>query len=168
MSSQFYNHEIASDIKAISRMFGIPQRIIKQWQLEGYLSRTYITDEQWRWLELVQLAIWKNRAVIRAILSGLPRSERRRLADDCEKKGIERIVYNDFLRMKLRGDGIMGDGRNITFHRYQHYLHWRHPNLWQLLTRQIFDTQRKSALARIRYARQTGRIEQLMADLGVK
>jgi len=166
MNASAYQPEYASDVKTLSLIFGIPQRIIRLLQLEGYLSRTCITEEQWRWLDLIRLAIWSNRTVIRAMLAGLPRAERRRLADDCTKMGIERIVYNDFLRFKLRGDGIMGDGRNVTYDRYRQYLQWRHPNVWHLLTRQIFDTQRKSALARIRYARQTGRIEQLMADMG--
>lgn len=161
-----YQSEVAEDIRKLSAIFGIPQRIIRQWQLEGYMSRGCISAEEWGWLALIQDAIWNSRAVIRAMLAGLPQAERRRLADDCEKRGVERIVYNDFLRFKLCGDGIMGDGRNVTYDRYRKYLQWRHPNLWHLLTRQIFDTQRKSALARIRYARQTGRIEQLMADMG--
>ena len=167
MINPHYQPDAASDVKALSKIFGIPQRIIRLWQLEGYLSRTCITEEQWRWLDLIRLAVWVNRAVIRAMLAGLPQAERRRLADDCAKLGIARIVYNDFLRFKLRGDGIMGDGRRVTYQRYQKYLQWRHPNLWQLLTRQIFDAQRKSALARIRYARQTGRLEQLKADMSV-
>jgi hypothetical protein len=167
MTRLTYQPECASDVKSLSQVFGIPQRIIRLWQREGYLSRECITADQWGWLELVKDALWSNRTVIRAMLAGLPQAERRRLADDCTKKGVERVVYNDFLRFKLRGDGIMGDGRNITYDRYRKYLQWRHPNLWHLLTRQIFDAQRKSALARIRYARQTGRLEQLMADMGV-
>lgn len=168
MTTINYKPEISGDVRSLSELFGIPQRIIRIWQLEGYLSRTCLTEEQWHWLDFIRLAVWQNRAVLRAMLAGLPQAERRRLADDCQKLGITRIVYNDFLRFKLRGDGIMGDGRSVTYQRYLQYLHWRHPHLWHLLTRQIFDRERKSVLARIRYARQTGRLDQLIADMGVK
>ncbi len=116
---------------------------------------------------MIRSCVWDNRNVIRSMLRGLPQAERRRLIDTCEKTTIERIVYNDFLRFKLSGTGIMADCRPVTYQRYTEYLGWRHPYLYHLLTRKIFTTQRKSALAKIRYARLTGALNQLMNDLSV-
>lgn len=155
----------AGDIKPLSQLFGIPQRVIRIWQLEGYLSRTSITEEQWHLLNMIRAVVWDNRTVLRAMLADLPRAERRILADVAEKTGIERIVYIDMLRFKLRGSGIMGDGLPVTYERYRGYLRWRHPNLWHLLNRAIFVRQRKAALAKISYADKTGKQDQLIKDM---
>ena len=160
-----YEPAVAGDIRALTQSFDIPLYIVRQWQLEGFLSRSVVTEAEWELLNLVRCCIWGNRNVIRAMLRKLPVSERRRLIDACEKTAIERIVYVDFLRFKLSGTGIMGDAWPVTFERYQKYLTWRHPNLYSLLTYNIFIKQRKAALAKIAYARKTGTLEQLARDL---
>jgi hypothetical protein len=99
------------------------------------------------------------------MLKGLSGAERRRLADTADKTAIKRIVYSDFLRFKLRGGGIMEDGLPVTYDMYEQYISWRHPNLCKLLTRVIFEKQRKAALSRISYARRTGTLDQLTHDL---
>ncbi len=162
-----YNSKLASDGRAAAKLFGIPYTVLSSWQLEGYIGRSVITPEQWQLLNMIRCHIWENRRAIRAMLANLPKRERRRLVDDCEKTAIERIVYTDFLRFRLTGKGIMNDNRLITFNRYQDYLTWRHPNLYHLLTRGIYDKQIKSAEARIRYCRQRGLLNRLIADLGL-
>jgi hypothetical protein len=160
-----YNPEVSRDIKSLSKCFGIPQYILRQWQLEGIISRSAVSAAEWEFLDGIRSGVWQNRNVIRAILRALPISERRRIIETCEKSAIERIVYDDFLRFKLRGGGIMEDGRPVIFDRYEQYLSWRHPNLCELLTRSIFEKQRKAALAKISYARRTGTLNQLTHDL---
>lgn len=163
-----YVESIASDSRAVAKLFCIPQTVLAAWQLEGFISRVKVTPEHWERLNMVRCVIWDNRKVIRAMLATLPKSERRLLIDSCEKTTIERIVYLDFLRVKLTGRGLMNDDRQITFCRYQKYLAWRHPHLCHLLTLKIFGKQRKAAEARIRYCRQHGTLERLIADLGLK
>lgn len=163
-----YDEVLAADSRAVAKLFGIPHTVLSAWQLEGFISRGVITTAQWQTLNMIRCMIWDNRRVIRAMLANLPKRERRRLVDACEKNTTERIVYTDFLRFKLVGKGLMNDGRLITFDHYQKYLSWRHPQLCHLLTRKIFDRQRKAAEARIRYCRQHGTLTQLIADLGLK
>lgn len=163
-----YVETIASDSRAVAKLFSIPQTVLAAWQLEGFIGRVTVTQEQWERLNMIRCVIWDNRKVIRAMLATLPRSERRRLIDSCEKTTIERIVYLDFLRVKLTGRGLMNDDRQITFCRYQKYLAWRHPHLCHLLTLKIFEKQRKSAEARIRYCRQHGTLDRLITDHGLK
>lgn len=160
-----YSTAIAGDAKALAHTFGLPQYILRRWQLEGLISRSVITVTEWEALDLVRRGVWDNRAVLRAMLRGLPVDERRRIIDTCVKTAIERIVYNDFLRFKLSGTGIMGDGRPVTYGRYEQYLSWRHPGLCLLLSRQVFDRQRKAALAKIAYAKKTGTYKQLKQDM---
>lgn len=160
-----YNEDAAGSILAISKLFDIPQYVLRHWQLAGFISRSVITMAEWEALDLIRCCIWDNRNVIRAMLRNLPASERRRIVDTCQKTTLERIVYNDMLRFKLSGIGIMGNGRQVTYQRYESYLTWRHPNLYHLLTRKIFEKQRKAALAKISYARKTASIVQLRNDL---
>ena len=163
-----YDEKLAADSRAVAKLFGIPITVLTAWQLEGYISRRVITPQQWGMLNMIRCVIWDNRRVIRAMLANLTKAERRRLIDGCEKTTIERIVYTDFLRTKLTGRGLMDDDRLITFVHYQRYLVWRHPQLHHLLTRKIFERQRKSAEARIRYCRHRGTLSQLIVDLGLK
>lgn len=160
-----YDVAVAGNIKVLSHIFGIPQYILHQWQLEGLISRSVISKTEWEALNLICRGVWDNRNVIRAMLRGLTVSERRRLIDVCDKTAIERIVYDDFLRFKLNGCGIMGDGRPVTYERYEQYLTWRHPGLCHMLNRQLFNKQRKAALAKIDYACRTGTIERLQRDM---
>lgn len=162
-----YDSGLAGNIRSVARLFRIPLRILMDWQQDGLLSQE-ITPEQWFFVDLVRRAVWENRKVLRAMLANLPRSERRALLDGCEKSAIERIVYLDFLRVKLTGRGFRNDGRLITFERYKKYLHHRHPKMLWMLTRQVFDRQRKAAEARIRYCRQRGTLSQLISDLGLE
>jgi hypothetical protein len=143
----------------------MPQYILRMWQFEVYISRSVITPAEWETLDMIRRAIWDNRNVLRAMLKGLPAAECRRFADTADKTAIERIVYSDFLHFKLRGGGIMEDGRPVIYQRYEQFLSWRHPNLCKLLTRGVFETQRKSALSKISYARRTGTLDQLTHDL---
>ena len=163
-----FRADLSTDSRIVAKLFGIPHTVLSAWQLEGYIDRASITQHQWNFLNMIRCCIWDNRRVIRAMLAGLPKSERRRLVDSCEKTTIERIVYLDFLRLKLVGRGIMNDGRLITFTHYQRYLTWRHPNLHHLLTRRVFDKQRKAAEARIRYVKHHGSLDQFISDLGLR
>ena len=160
-----YDLGAAGDVRALSILFGLPQYVLRRWQLEGFISRSILSAVDWAILNMIRSCIWDNRNVLRAMLRGMPMSERRRLVDTCEKTTIERIVYDDFLRFKISGTGIMGDGRSVTFKRYAEYLSWRHPNLNYLLTYQIFIRQRKAALAKINYARKIGTLDQLIQDM---
>lgn len=163
-----YDQVTASNSRAVAKVFDIPHTVLQVWQREGFIDRVLVTPEQWEMLNMIRCVIWDNRRVIRAMLANLPKSVRRRLVDDCEKNTIERIVYHDFLRVKLTGRGLMNDGRLITYVHYQRYLSWRHPNLCHLLTRQIFERQRKAAEARIRYCRKMGTLGTLISDLGLQ
>jgi hypothetical protein len=161
-----FNPNFASNIRALSKLFDIPQFILRMWQTLGFISRSAVTPAEWEALDFIRMAVWDNRSVLRAMLRGLPLAERRRINDTCVKTAIERIIYDDFLRFKLATPGgIMGDGRPVTYERYEHYLSWRHPNLFHLLTRKIFLRQRKAALARIDYARRTGSLDRLRHDM---
>jgi len=162
-----YDAALAVDSRAVAKVFGVPHTVLAVWQQEGFVDCEVVTPEQWATLNMIRCAVWDNRRVIRAMLANLPKRERRRLLDDCDKPAIARIVYYDFLRAKLTGKGLMSDGRLITYEHYGKYLSWRHPQLQHLLTRKIFEQQRKSAENRIRYCRKHGTLPRLIADLGL-
>lgn len=160
-----YKPEVAIDIRALSKLFDIPQYILRIWQSQGFISRSVVSAAEWEMFNMIRCCIWDNRNVIRAMLRGLTAPERRRLIDACDKTAIERVTYEDFVRFKMGSTGIMGDGRPVTYERYMHYLSWRHPHLCHLLTKDIFIKQRKAALAKIAYARNTGTYDRLTRDM---
>jgi hypothetical protein len=140
--------------------------MLRHWQILGLLDRITISATQWQILEFIEVGIWRSAMVARAMLSELPKSERSRLARGCEKTAIERAVFFDLMRCKLRGCGLPGsDKTNITYDDYSKFLKWRRPSLSSKLTRDIFVAQRKSALAAISYANRTGTLAQLYTEL---